>query len=110
LAPHETAGKIKFTAITASSRHKNYPDVPTAKELGFDYEYVFWRGVLAPKDTPRPIVDKLAAAFKRMSEDPAVVSQLNEWGDSTNYLGPDEFAAWWRAEYENQKKLADSMK
>ncbi len=29
------------------------------KELGFDYEYVFWRSILAPKGTPQPIVDKM---------------------------------------------------
>jgi len=109
LAPHEKAGKIVFATITASERHKNYPDLPTAKEFGFDYEYVFWRGVLAPKGTPRPIIDKLAAAFKRMAEDPEVTTKLNEWGDTVNYLGPDEFSKWWRAEYEFQKQLAASM-
>jgi tripartite-type tricarboxylate transporter receptor subunit TctC len=105
MAPHEKSGKIVFTVTTSKERHKDYPDLPTAKELGFDYEYVFWRSVLAPKGTPRPIVEKLAGMFKKMSEDPDFLKVVGAWGDKANYLGPDEFAAWWREEYRVQAAL-----
>lgn len=109
LGPHEKAGKLWFATITADERHKNYPNLPTAKEFGIDYTYVFWRGVLAPKGTPRPIVEKLADAFRKMAEDPAVRPVLQGWGDDVNYLGPDDFAKWWRQEYEAQRELVKSM-
>lgn len=110
LAPHEKAGKMVFLVATSKERHKDYPNLPTAKELGFDYEYVFWRSVLAPKGTPRPIVEKLAALFKKMSEDPEFLKAVGTWGDTANYLGPDEFAAWWRNEYRVQEALFAEIK
>jgi tripartite-type tricarboxylate transporter receptor subunit TctC len=110
LGPHEKAGKMIFSVVTAPERHKNYPNVPTAKELGFDYEYVFWRSILAPKNTPRAIVDKMAGLCKAMAEDPDFLKVVGAWGDSANYLGPDEFHAWWRNEYKTQKELLDSIK
>jgi tripartite-type tricarboxylate transporter receptor subunit TctC len=110
MAPHEKSGKLRFLVTTAQERHRDFPNVPTAKELGFDYEYVFWRAVLAPKGTPRPIVEKLAAAFKSMSEDPDFLKVVAAWGDRANYLGPDEFASWWREEYRVQADLLKDMK
>ena len=61
-----------------------------------------WRGALAPKGTPRPIIDKLAAAFKKMCEDKSVTLMIKSFGDEVplQYLGPDEFAEAWKKEYE----------
>jgi tripartite-type tricarboxylate transporter receptor subunit TctC len=109
MAPHQKSGKIVFLVTTSKERHKDYPDLPTAKELGFDYEYVFWRSVLAPKGTPRPVVEKLAALFKKMSDDPDFLKTVGAWGDRANYLGPDEFAAWWREEFRIQADLHKDM-
>jgi tripartite-type tricarboxylate transporter receptor subunit TctC len=69
-----------------------------------------WRGVLAPKGTPRGIVDKLAAAFKKMTEDKSVVPMIKKLGDEINFLGPDEFAKAWREEYETQRELGKIFK
>jgi len=41
--------------------------------------FLMWRGVLAPKATPRPVIDKLAAAFKKMTEDKSVVSMIQQF-------------------------------
>jgi tripartite-type tricarboxylate transporter receptor subunit TctC len=109
LGPHEKAGKMVFSVVTAPERHKSYPNVPTAKELGFDYEYVFWRSILAPKDTPDAIVEKLAGLCKEMAEDPDFLKVVGAWGDGANYLGPKEFRAWWENEYRTQKELLDDI-
>jgi tripartite-type tricarboxylate transporter receptor subunit TctC len=69
-----------------------------------------WRGILAPKGTPRPIIDKLAAAFKKMTEDKSAQSMLQKSGDKVNYLGPDEFAEVWRVEFETYKELGKMYK
>lgn len=108
LAPHEAAGKMIFMVFTANERHKGYPDVPTAKELGFDYEYVYWRSILAPKDTPTEIIEKMAALCEQMAHDPDFLKIVGEWGDQANYLGPQEFHDWWRQEYKVQEELIGS--
>ena len=70
-----------------------------------------WRGIMAPKGTPRPIVDKLALAFKQMTEDKSVIAMIKEqFGDDMHYKGPEEFARYWRDEYEAHKELGKLYK
>jgi tripartite-type tricarboxylate transporter receptor subunit TctC len=65
---------------------------------------------MAPKGTPRPIVEKLAMAFKKMTEDKSVISMIEKYGDEIHYLGPDEFTKVWRAEFEIYKELGKTYK
>ena len=109
-AAYIKAGKLKPILILKDARVKSLPDVPTGKELGIKVNGTFWKGMVAPKGTPKPVIDKLALAFKKMSEDPAVVQLIERAGDELDYVGPDEFTKIWRAEYENQKRLYKSPK
>jgi tripartite-type tricarboxylate transporter receptor subunit TctC len=109
-AAHIKAGKLRPILILKENRVKSLPDVPTGKELGINANGTFWKGMVAPKGTPKPIIEKLAQAFKQMSEDPSVVQLIERAGDELEYVGPDEFTKLWRAEYENQKMLYKSAK
>src|SRR4029453_17308647 len=62
VAPQIAAGTIKAYAVSSSERLPTLTGVPTAKEDGLDYQMSIWAGIFAPKGTPKPIVDKLAAA------------------------------------------------
>jgi tripartite-type tricarboxylate transporter receptor subunit TctC len=108
--PHLNAGKLRAIAVLDEKRDDSLPDVPTAKEAGVDVVYLMWRGVLTPKGTSRPVVERLAMAFKKMTEDKAVVNMIKQFGDEIQYLGPDEFTRVWRAEYESHKELYKSLK
>jgi tripartite-type tricarboxylate transporter receptor subunit TctC len=91
-------------------REKALGDTPTAKEEGVDVVNLMWRGVLAPKGTPKPIIDKLAMAFKKMTEDKTVATMIKQFGDDIQYLGPDEFTKVWREEFEAHKELGKLFK
>ena len=108
--PHIKAGKIRPLAILDSQRDPELPDVPTVRETGFNVAYFLWKGIAAPKGTPRPIVDKLAAAFKKMTEDSSFKSIVKQFGDDIQYLGPDELAKIWKEEYETHKELGRAIK
>jgi tripartite-type tricarboxylate transporter receptor subunit TctC len=108
--PHIKAGKLRALAVLDDVRQSDLPDVPTAKEAGVDVVYTTWRGALAPKGTPRPIIDKLAAAFKKMTEDKSVIAIFNQYREEIHYMGPDLFAKAWRAEYELHKELGKIYK
>ena len=110
LISHIKAGKLRALAVLDTKRTKPLPDVPTAREQGVDVVNLMWRGVLAPKATPRPVIDKLAQAFKKMTEDKSVVTMINQMGDEIYYLGPDEFGKLWREEYETHKELGKALK
>ena len=108
--PYVKAGKLVPLVILDDKRDPNFPDVPTAREEGVDLVCLMWRGILAPKGTPRPMIDKLAAAFRKMTQDKTVLSMIKQMGDGIYYLGPDEFAKVWREEYEAQKELRKVFK
>src|SRR6516162_6411743 len=82
VAPQIAAGTIKAYAIFCDDRLRTLPDLPTAKEAGLDCEMSIWAGVFAPKGTPRPIVDRLAAALDKSLDDPGVRAKVAELGGS----------------------------
>lgn len=58
------SGDINIIASASEERLKNYPNVPTLTECGYDVVLMSTRGVFAPKGTPQAILDKLEAAFQ----------------------------------------------
>jgi tripartite-type tricarboxylate transporter receptor subunit TctC len=69
-----------------------------------------WRGILVPKGTPAPIVESLAAAFKKMTEDKSVQSILQQAGEKIYFLGPEEFHKVWQSEYDGYRELGKLYK
>ncbi len=108
--PHIRAGKLIPLAVLDDKRHHALPNVPSAKDLGIQASYRMWRAALAPKGTPRPIIDKLATAFKKMTEDKSVITMIKQFGDEIQYLGPDEFTKVWREEYDTNRELGRLLK
>jgi tripartite-type tricarboxylate transporter receptor subunit TctC len=108
--PHIKAGKIRALAVSDSKRDPDFPDVPTLREGGVETENIVWKGVLAPKATPRPIIDKLALGFKKMLEDKSSLAMIQKLGDNFHYLGPDELTKFWQAEYEAHRELGKVFK
>jgi tripartite-type tricarboxylate transporter receptor subunit TctC len=108
--PHIRTGKLQALAIMDDQRDPILPDVPTAREEGVNVVYQMWRGVLAPKGTSRQTLDRLATAFKKMTEDKSVIAMIKQMGDNIYYLGPDEFSKLWREEYETHKELGKVFK
>lgn len=104
------AGKIGCLAIFDDRRSPELPDVPTAKEQGLNVVFHNWVAMVAPKGTPRPIIDKLATAFKQMTEDPLAIDMMKKIGENFRYTGTDEFTKIWRAEYEYYKELGKISK
>lgn len=92
-----TGGQVKALAVSADKRLPTLPDVPTAKEAGVDYRMSIWAGIFAPKGTPKPIVDKLAAALSKALDDPSVRQRLAKLGGSIpskDERSPAKFASF----------------
>src|SRR5713101_7399962 len=60
-AQHVRNGKMRALALTGDKRSPTMPEVPTLKEQGIDVSAHAWWGILAPANTPRPIIDKFHA-------------------------------------------------
>ncbi|MGH7264374.1 MAG: tripartite tricarboxylate transporter substrate binding protein [Candidatus Rokuibacteriota bacterium] len=108
--PHIRAGKLRALAWSGPRRHPDLPDVPTAAEEGYDKTLSVFKGVMAPKATPRPVIEKIARAFEKLLETDQAVEGIQKLGDQIEYMGPDEFERYWRAEFETFKELGKLFK
>jgi len=81
--------------VTTKTRSPVAPEVPTVAESGYPgFEAIAWHGILAPRNTPRPIINKLHDQIVAALNDPAtkaliVAQAIQIVGDT-----PDEFAAF----------------
>jgi tripartite-type tricarboxylate transporter receptor subunit TctC len=86
--PQIKGGTIKVYAIAAPARLESLPDVPTTREAGIDFIFSAWNGMVAPKSTPKEIIDRLSAALNSALEDPNIIKRYVELG-STAPQGAD---------------------
>ena len=101
------SGDIKVLAVTGSKRLPTLKDVPTTVEAGFpDVNLNWWIGISGPKDMPKEVVERLAAAAKKVAESPEVTKDLEGIGAYPDYLGPADLKAYVLKEAEMFKELA----
>jgi len=95
LMPQVKAGNAKALAVTARERIPAAPDVPTMAEQGVpDFISGTWAGIVAPADTPKEIVDRVAAEAKKALADPEMQKKLAEQGIVAVGSTPEEFRAF----------------
>jgi tripartite-type tricarboxylate transporter receptor subunit TctC len=79
--PQVQGGTIKAYAIGTEQRNPALPNVPTSKEAGLpEFQASAWNALIAPKGTPKPIVDKLSAALDKALDDEPTRKRLLELG------------------------------
>jgi tripartite-type tricarboxylate transporter receptor subunit TctC len=105
IMPFVESGRLKALAVSSAKRARAVPNLPTIEELGVpDFDATVWFGLMAPAGTPRPIIDKLAAAANAALKSPQVDSKLATAEFEPLGGSPNEFAAFiaretakWRA-------------
>jgi tripartite-type tricarboxylate transporter receptor subunit TctC len=85
------AGKLRALAVTIATRSPVLPDLPTVAEFVPGYEFSFWTGVGAPRNTPAEIVDKLNTEVNAALADPKMKARLAEWGATALPGSPADF-------------------
>jgi tripartite-type tricarboxylate transporter receptor subunit TctC len=92
--PYVRNGQLKAFAVLMPQRWYAAPDVPTLDELGIKGIYAsFWHGIWAPKGTPKPIVEKLNAAFVQTLADQGVQQRFKDIGQEIFPRGQQNPAA-----------------
>jgi tripartite-type tricarboxylate transporter receptor subunit TctC len=97
------AGKLR--ALATTNRIAALPDIPTISEFVPGYEADVWNGVVAPKNTPAPIIDKLNGALVAIMADPKVQAQMTAMGNTAVSSSPAEFAQLITADSEKWAKV-----
>jgi tripartite-type tricarboxylate transporter receptor subunit TctC len=109
LIPQVKAGTLRALAITSGKRSAAVPDLPTVAESGLPgYDIGTWWGLLAPAETPRPIVDRLATAMRKATAVPSVKERFAAGGNVAQSNSPEEFAAMIKSEVGRYRELASA--
>jgi tripartite-type tricarboxylate transporter receptor subunit TctC len=91
------AGKVKAIATTGKTRSDVLPDVPTIGESGVPgYEATIWLGMMAPKGTPKAVVDKLNEAISKIASQPEVKQTWAKQGAVPMVMSPEAFEKYAR--------------
>ncbi|MFZ1106371.1 MAG: tripartite tricarboxylate transporter substrate-binding protein [Hyphomicrobiaceae bacterium] len=94
-----TAGKVRMLAVSSPERHKDAPNVPTVAEAGAPtFKYGSWFGLMAPKGTPKAVVDKVNADVRAVLKMPDVIARLTTLGSLPSPNSPAEFDALIKAD------------
>jgi len=102
--PQGRNGSVKVLVVADSKRLPFAPEIATVEEGGLPgYHVALWHGLWMPKDTPKPIIDKLNVAVVDALADPVVQAKLAELGQEIyprDRQTPEALAAWQKAEIE----------
>ena len=87
------AGRVKPLGVLSPQRAASFPDVPTLKEQGVEgMDFASWAGLLAPKGTPKEIVDYLAQQMDKVMQMPEVIAKLKSYDYIPHRTTRAEFA------------------
>jgi tripartite-type tricarboxylate transporter receptor subunit TctC len=90
--PFVKAGRLRPIAVSSRERSAQLPDVPTMIEAGVpNLEVRDWQGILAPRGTPKAIVDKLAGEMIRILQQPETRARYAAAGMEIVASNPDQF-------------------
>jgi tripartite-type tricarboxylate transporter receptor subunit TctC len=106
--PHLKSGKVRGFAVTGPKRAAQLPDLPTFKELGITMgEESSWYAFMAPKGTPKAIIEKVNRDLRKIIELPDMREREAQLGYRFIGGSPEELATFLKAEI---KKWDDQAK
>lgn len=108
--PFIKAGKLVPIVVAAPKRLAVLPDVPTFKEVGLEsVNRMAYYGIVAPKGTPKEIVDTVHAAVKKVLANPAVQKSIDGTGSVILGNTPEQFAEQIKTEFSLYKQVVKTQ-
>ncbi len=102
-------GTIRAFAATTPERIAALPDLPTAAEGGLPgFEVSVWHGLYAPRNTPRPIIERLNAALLKALAEPNLVRRFGDLGTTpvpANRATPEYHRTFWQQDIQKWRPL-----
>ena len=102
---HIKAGKLTALGVTTAARVSELPDVPTIADTIPGFEASGWSGIVAPKNTPKDVIDRLAAAIGVLQADAKFKQRLSEFGAPLFAQSPEAFGKFIVEETEKWGKV-----
>jgi tripartite-type tricarboxylate transporter receptor subunit TctC len=106
---HAKAGKLRALGVGGTQRNPQAPDVPSISEVLPGYSSASWTALVAPPETPKPVVQKLNSAVREIVRMPDVQKRLHDQGDQSYDLTPEQAEAFMREERGRWGKLVKEV-
>jgi len=109
--PYIKNGRLVAIVVSAPTRLKDLPNVPTFKELGLEpVNRLAYYGIVGPKGLPKDVVTAISNGVKKSLEDPAVKKRIEDTGSIIIANTPEQFAAQIKAEFAVYKDVVAKQK
>ena len=109
ILPHVRTGNVRALAVTGLTRSPLAPNIPTVHELGLKgYSATTWYGVLAPPNTPAPVVERLHREVNAALNDADVKARMADLAVDLSVQSREEFQAFIRRDLEKWKKVVST--
>lgn len=106
MAPTIQAGMVRALGTSGKQRSPVLPNVPTLAEAGVPgFQATLWVGLMAPKGTPQPIIDKLNGAITKIVQRPDVKAAWEKLGASPLFMTEGQFSSFMQAEVAKWAKV-----
>jgi len=92
LSGYVKSGQVRLLAVLVAARDPALPDVPTAREQRFDVSLAAWRGIAAPKGTPKSVIAALEGAIRKTAESPDFAQACEKLGVHPAFMPSAAFA------------------
>ncbi len=103
------AGQMRLLVTFGEQRTRRWPNVPTAKELGYGVVSTSPYGLVGPKGMDPAVVKTLHDAFKKAMDDPKHLEVLAQLNQDLWYRGGDDYAKWARETLAKDKLLIERL-
>jgi tripartite-type tricarboxylate transporter receptor subunit TctC len=101
---------MKILAVTSNERVPSLPNVPTIKESGItDFELIAWFGIVAPKNTPQPIVSLINKKVQEAAQDEKFTSLLSTTGATPSLSSPAELEELLKSDLAKWQKVVHEL-
>lgn len=101
------SGDLRLLANFEEARLPEIKDIPTLKEKGYGEAIMYsWFGFVAPRGTPKEVLEKLDSSIKSAIKDPVTQGNIKKIGFYESYKAPTDFAKFIKFEFDRFNKVA----
>lgn len=109
--PHVKSGKLRVLAVMSQKRTSIFPDAPTIAESGYPgFEAAVWYGFIAPKGTPKAVVEKVHGEVQKALKSQEVIDRMTAVGGEVSPATTEQFREMIRSERQRYEKLIREAK
>lgn len=108
-APYVKSGEMRLLAVFGEKRIKDFPEVRTLREIGYDYALISGMGIVGPKGMDEAVVNKLEEAFTKAADEPGFSKLLNRLSLLRLHRNRAELNELLSKEYQMKKELITEL-